>query len=200
MATNDEVYQDDVFALLRALGLSDSARPYSAHEVVQREILPAIRAMVGKRHFWLVMRYACNRCGHRMDFYLEDGCEGPRDREVPVPPEFLRSRTESPVRDQLPSVVPQTASGRYVLPVPFIAAGCPKCQWSKPWSMSGGVLQHVDWHDEPRVNTAEPPADAGRFHYPADWTAPQACGESIMPAPHHHARTQSGTQSPEAPR
>lgn len=134
------------------------------------------------RHFWLIMRYACDRCGHRIDFYLEDGCEGPRDRQAPVPAAWEKLRRSSPVRDQLPSSVPQTASGRYVLPVPFIAAGCPKCQAKPPWRRNGGVLQHVDWHDEPRVDTTQPPGDAGRFLYPPDWSVPQACGIPVLPS------------------
>lgn len=135
------------------------------------------------RHFWLVMRYACDRCGHRIDFYLEDGCEGPRDRQVAPPREWERWRASAPkeVRSRMPSTVPQTSSGRYVLPVPFVAAGCPKCQPAKPWNPSGGALQHVDWHDEPRVDTRVPPANAGRFHYPPDWSAPQACGIPVLP-------------------
>lgn len=36
---------EDLREILRALGLSDAARPYSAHEVVQREILPAIKRL-----------------------------------------------------------------------------------------------------------------------------------------------------------
>jgi hypothetical protein len=138
---------------------------------------------MNQRHFWLIMRYACDRCGHRIDFYLEDGCEGPRDRQVAVPREWERLRRESPVRDQLPTTVPQTAAGRFVLPVPFVAAGCPKCQPAKPWSPRGGVLQHVDWNDEPRVDTTEPPSNAGRFHYPNDWREPQACGIPVLPSP-----------------
>src|SRR5438128_1895831 len=74
-----------------------------------------------KRHYWLIMRYACNRCSHRVDFYLEDGCEGPRDRQVAPPSAWKRMREMSPVRAQLPATVPQTASGRFVLPVPFVA-------------------------------------------------------------------------------
>lgn len=37
-----EVAQDDLRAILLALGLSDAARPYSCHECVHREVLPAI--------------------------------------------------------------------------------------------------------------------------------------------------------------
>lgn len=40
-----ELVIEDLRAILRALGLSDGARPYSAHEVVQRDILPAIRRL-----------------------------------------------------------------------------------------------------------------------------------------------------------
>ena len=75
-----------------------------------------------ERRYWLVMHYACDRCRHRVDFYLEDGCEGPHDKQVQPPLQWERRRRESPVRDQLPSTVSQTASGRYVLPVPFVAA------------------------------------------------------------------------------
>lgn len=133
-------------------------------------------------HFWLIMRYACDRCGLRMDFYLEDGCEGPRDRQVVLPPQWAKVRADSPVRDRLPMTVPQTASGRYVLPVPFIAAPCPVCQPRKPGTLSGGVLQHIDWNDEPRVDTTEPPTSAGRFLYPRDWWNLNACGEAVLPA------------------
>lgn len=36
---------EDLRQMLRALYLPDNARPYSAHQVVQREILPAIRSI-----------------------------------------------------------------------------------------------------------------------------------------------------------
>lgn len=136
---------------------------------------------VSERRYWKVMMYECDRCGHAVEFYLEDGCEGPRDREVPVPPEWEAIRDRSPVRDQLPETVPQTASGRYVLPVPFVAAGCPKCQGPPPWSMRAGVLQHARWQDDRDVDTTTPPEGAGRFHYPEDWFADQACGHPVMP-------------------
>lgn len=41
-------FQDDVRDLLLALGLSDHARPVSAHNVVQDEIIPAIRRLRGE--------------------------------------------------------------------------------------------------------------------------------------------------------
>lgn len=38
----------DLVAILAALGIGDHARPYSSHEVVQREVLPAIRAALAE--------------------------------------------------------------------------------------------------------------------------------------------------------
>lgn len=40
-----DVIHADLVAILAALDISDHARPYSPHEVVQREVLPAIRAL-----------------------------------------------------------------------------------------------------------------------------------------------------------
>lgn len=39
--------QDDMHELLRLLGLGDYARPISPHEVMQQEILPRVRIVVG---------------------------------------------------------------------------------------------------------------------------------------------------------
>lgn len=41
----DEIAVGDVRLILAALGLGTHARPYSAHAVVHREILPALRAL-----------------------------------------------------------------------------------------------------------------------------------------------------------
>lgn len=138
---------------------------------------------MNRRHFWLVMQYACDRCGHRIEFYLEDGCEGPKDRQVPWPREWehMRSSVPAAIRPTVPPSVPQTASGRFVLPVPFVAAACPKCQPRRPWRPDRGVLQHVNWGADRVVSTSEPPARAGRFHYPDDWAKDSACGMPILP-------------------
>ena len=40
----DQVHADLV-AIMAALGIKDYARPYSSHEVVHREIIPAITAL-----------------------------------------------------------------------------------------------------------------------------------------------------------
>lgn len=41
----DSVMQDDIAELLRILGLGDHARPCSPHEIVQQEVIPAVRAL-----------------------------------------------------------------------------------------------------------------------------------------------------------
>lgn len=43
--SNDEVYLRDVMQLCAALGLGLHARPYSAHAVIHREVLPTIRGL-----------------------------------------------------------------------------------------------------------------------------------------------------------
>ncbi len=48
LAHAESVLQDDVRALLLALGLSDHARPVSPHRVIVDEVLPAIRALRGR--------------------------------------------------------------------------------------------------------------------------------------------------------
>ncbi|MEX1185294.1 MAG: hypothetical protein WEA80_01730 [Gemmatimonadaceae bacterium] len=78
--------------------------------------------------FWMAMVYSCDHCGLRVPFLLEDGCEGPRDggtKMVPWPEHFAPTGGRKP-GDLYPW--PVTASGRLVLPVPFIAAACPRCQ------------------------------------------------------------------------
>lgn len=132
------------------------------------------------RQFWGTMRYRCDRCQHVVVFYLEDGCEGPRGGgEVAV--SFNGESRPWPL----------TPSGRFVVPVPFIAAGCPRCQGAKPWSMrkGAGCLTHVDWNrDEtfPALVTDVPPT-AGKFLYPpddprrTDANGQWPCGDPILP-------------------
>jgi ABC-type antimicrobial peptide transport system ATPase subunit len=55
MDTDVSVMQDDLAAVLRALGLGDHARPVSPHEVMRREVLPAIERLQ------LTCR-CCSRC------------------------------------------------------------------------------------------------------------------------------------------
>jgi len=139
---------------------------------------------MAERHYWNVMTYRCDHCGFELEFFLEDGCEGPRDHQAPIPPEWEERRARAPkvVRDRLPDTVPQTASGRFVLPVPFIAAPCPKCQPGPgPHDLGAGILQHVNWSQDRMVSTTEPPAGVGLFHYPDDWAADGACGHPVLP-------------------
>jgi len=127
------------------------------------------------RHFWLTMVYQCDKCGHERTFYLEDGLEGPADEQVP-PPELWVKLYGKTVR-----TVFKTSQGRYVLPVPFIACGCPVCQPSTPWHSRRGVLVHANWTTDKNVDTTTPPVDAPRFHYPDDWTVYHACGHPVLP-------------------
>lgn len=45
----NETATEDVRAIVVALGLGGHARPYSAHDVVRREILPEVAALIGLR-------------------------------------------------------------------------------------------------------------------------------------------------------
>lgn len=126
------------------------------------------------------MTYQCDRCGQHVQFYLEDGCEGPRDGR----PEMFVVK-DGPYRGQT-RPWPKTASGRLVVPVPFVAAGCPSCQPTPPWSMKpgAGVLQHVHYHQDREFASlmlTAVPADAGVFLYPPDPRADQACGIPLLP-------------------
>jgi len=134
------------------------------------------------RRFWMTMRYACVRaggkpgCGFSTHFYLEDGCEGPRggdsiDHALPADHPFEPGKIVQWER---------TPSGRLIVPVPFMAGGCPHCQPTPPWSMGRPCLVHVG-HDRElaKMATELGPTDA-RFLYPADPMAPQACGEPIF--------------------
>jgi len=128
------------------------------------------------RAFWLLMPYRCNACGRGFDFYLEEGCEGPRDVQ------FLLLIKAGPRAGQR-SPWYKTASGRVIVPVPFVAGGCPTCQGAPPWKMNGPCLMHTG-HErvlQPRPFSEDLPALAARFHYPKDLTDPQACGIPIYP-------------------
>ena len=124
------------------------------------------------RRYWSSMVYRCDRCSTTVTFYLEDGCEGPR-----TTPTKLRGG-DGKLYDWF-----KTTSGRMVVPVPFVAAGCPKCQPKMPWSIGHGVLQHTGPGDRefPDAMVDNLPVDAGRFLYPRDLTDPRACGEPVLP-------------------
>lgn len=134
----------------------------------------SIRESFQPRVFWLVMPYGCDRCGYAIEFYLEDGCEGPDD----VPYELVIE--SGPLRGQQTTWY-RTASGRRVVPVPFVAGGCPKCQGAPPWGLRDGVLQHWGRDRELVPRLVGLPAGTARFHYPADLKDPQACGIPIFP-------------------
>lgn len=134
------------------------------------------------RRFWRIMLYACVRegnrrgCGLELPFYLEDGLEGPRGGG-----EIDHVVKAGPMKGHVVKWG-KTPSGRLILPVPFIAGGCPSCQPNPPWSMSGPCLVHIRWNEDTDLKemiTGLKQTDA-RFHYPADPLADQACGEPLF--------------------
>lgn len=106
------------------------------------------------RRYWYRMTYGCDICPFSMPFYLEEGCEGPREQVlVATVPAFEPWERENKVE------VDATATGRKVVPVPLIAGPCPACRV--------GVISHVRWQEDRKVEPDEAiPALAGRFHYP----------------------------------
>lgn len=127
------------------------------------------------RSFWMRFLYRCEACGYQVGFLLEEGCEGPHDGLAQ--PAFGRGNPW-----------PRTASGRLIVPVPFIAGACPRCATREgaALDLSGkSVLVHSDWERDaelrPRVTELE--RGQARFHYPDDPQEPQACGIPIYP-PH----------------
>lgn len=134
------------------------------------------------RRFWRIMVYACMRagnqrgCGLELRFYLEDGCEGPHGGDA-----IDHIVKAGPLEGQIVKWH-KTPSGRLIVPVPFVAGGCPNCQPTPPWRMSGPCLVHIRWNQDtelPAMVTGLKPTDA-RFHYPVDPLADRACGEPLF--------------------
>lgn len=128
---------------------------------------------IPQRVFHEVMGYACSKCGLKIDFYLEDGCEGPRD----VP--YKMTIDHGPLQGKEITWF-RTNSGRKIIPVPFVAGGCPKCQGKPPWEFSGGVLEHTG-NDKRGIHLTEIPKEAGYFAYPLDVSDPHTCGKPYFP-------------------
>ncbi len=176
----DAGHTSNMLGGLRSMGIIDYPEPKMVVALpvlfLEGRGMKGIARPFAPRTFWNVMVYACGRCGHRLEFYLEDGCEGPRDVEYDI-------IIQSGPRSGEPSTWWKTASGRRIVPVPFVAGGCPTCQGKPPWSLGDAVLQHVEWE---RDRTLDPPvlglpAGTARFHYPADLRDAQACGMPIFP-------------------
>lgn len=109
-----------------------------------------------ERIYWRRMTYQCDGHEYERVYYLEVGCEGPRD--VPIK---LQNNDWW-----------VTADGRYIVPVPFVAGRCPGSNHS---------MTHVRWHEDedlaPRVPESRVPKGSGLFRYPKDGGRnPQACG------------------------
>jgi hypothetical protein len=124
------------------------------------------------RRFWKTMNYGCEHCHFVLVFYLEDGCEGPRD--IPIKYKIPSQKDIDWFSEKEVDWF-ETASGRVVLPVPFIAGLCPKCRV--------GMLQHVEWSRDVTLipTTIAVPSEAGQFWYPKDPTEHMACGEPKIP-------------------
>lgn len=141
--------------------------------------------MTTPRLYWKTMIYACDKCGHEVLFYLEDGCEGPPGGGT----ENYRLPRTHPVKAGQIVPWPKTPSGRHIVPVPLVAAGCVKCQGPKPWDFTLGVLQHVRWNEDVIFPVAILlPAGAACFQYPASPfpkkrqpDAPWPCGIPYLP-------------------
>jgi len=135
-----------------------------------------IGQMFAPRVFWLVMPYRCEHCGHAIDFYLEEGCEGPND----VP--FDHVIETGPFKGQT-TKWSKTASGRVIVPVPFVAGACPLCHGPPPWKLGTACLIHsgADRRLSPRPLGSDLPAGTARFHYPKDLKDPHACGMPVYP-------------------
>lgn len=113
-------------------------------------------------HFWKTMQYRCGRCGDLIVMALEDGCEGPRDKEVP-----FRFGKGHPLEGR-EGVLAVTAGGRGVIPVPFtIACRC---------GQNGAYRSHANWgQDQPIDLTVDLPYDEPHFRYDPSEN-PDACG------------------------
>lgn len=126
------------------------------------------------RSFWNVMPYRCDHCGYALDFYLEEGCEGPREIEYDI-------IIQSGPRSGEPAKWWKTKTGRRIVPVPFVAGGCPQCQGRPPWEMGGGVLQHSGRDRDLVPMLVGLPPGTARFHYPPEQKDLHACGIPIYP-------------------
>lgn len=136
-----------------------------------------------QRHYWLVMQYGCRSCGFEMDFYLEHGCEGPRDRSFKA-----RLPKDHPFSPGKEIDVPMTNDGRGVVPVPFVAGSCADC--------GEDDMTHIRWNEDRLLDppATHVPEDAGAFFYPADPTDFDACGRPVYPKARSAGRRPSDAQ------
>jgi hypothetical protein len=117
------------------------------------------------------MIYRCDGGEYEHEVYLEEGCEGPRTGaplKVVLP-------SDHPVHPNEQRPWPRTPSGRFVVPVPFVAGQCPDKH----------QMTHVEWHRDrtfdPMLTEAEL-ANAPRFLYPSDAGVDlSACGRLVVP-------------------
>lgn len=150
--------------------------------------------------FWMTMQYRCDVGETEVVRYLEVGCEGggvddETRLETPPAPSFI-AQTEIVSERFIDKIeVKYTASGRRVVPVPFVAGRC----------ANGHTMSHCDWHSDraltalipasqipARENLASSAPSVFIFRYPPDaHTNYNACGipSEWFPA-HGMARTE----------
>ncbi len=133
-----------------------------------------------QRLYWLEMGYRCNACSLSARIWLEQGVEGPREISVAWPEEMKRAwrRARVPGWEPGRGTIAATLSGRVIVPAPFLARGCPKCQsGGPPWKYGQGVLIHSG----PDRRLGGVPLDTTQadyhFVYPGDPYSYMACGE-----------------------
>lgn len=126
--------------------------------------------------FWRTYTYACSDgCGWEKKVLLEVGLGGEA-----IDPRFWFSVDPEEVGKE----EREALSGRKVLPVPFVAAGCPNCQGPEPpWDLTGATLKHVRWHEDEVLTEAvvDVPEDRPHFRYPDDPDGHAACGVFVIP-------------------
>lgn len=155
---------------------------------------------MSEHRFWHTMTYGCDSGDptHEVVFYLEEGCEGPRERTTTV-----RLPEDHPFKPGQEVKGPMTASGRIVVPVPFIAGQCPACRAMGGCGHAHGQfrpvvcgaapdyrlcsLSHVRWNEDRTLDPpiTDPPAGAGAFLYPTREErrrdGMEACGRPVYP-------------------
>lgn len=108
------VAQDDLAAILRAVGLGAHARPYSPHKVVQQELLPHLRAVMGALE-QIRMDYA----GHCEHFNTGIGSCFRADSGKTVGHDYYADRVCSPC------LADAALANAWLRPPPLIAWGAP---------------------------------------------------------------------------
>lgn len=129
--------------------------------------------------FWMTMEYRCDQAEFGTARYLEVGCEGggvDDETRMEKPPPDIPGLRDPDIEVE----VKYTATGRRVVPVPYVAGHCP----------DGHQMSHREWHHDrqlpahipasqipPTQNLESGAPSVFIFRYPPDTaTKPMACG------------------------